>query len=175
VVREATRRAVLAAVVSLPLVATGCKGIGALGTPPRQQPDVTVLRDAIDGETLMISRYRAVLAAVPALAGPLDPLLQQHGEHLARLRARLIEPSTAGRPEHSPAVTASPAASPAATAVPGIPAAARAYLRQAEQAAARELLGKLTAVPPSLAQLLASIAASEASHALLLGPARRAP
>ena len=68
-VREATRRGVLAAVVSLPLVATGCKGIGALGTPPRQQPDVTVVRDAIDGETLMISRYNAVLAAVPALAG----------------------------------------------------------------------------------------------------------
>ena len=170
-VREATRRGVLAAAVSLPLVATGCKGIGALGTPPRQQPDVTVLRDAIDGETLMISRYRAVLAAVPALAGPLDPLLQQHGEHLARLRARLIEPSTAGRPEHSPAVTASPAAVQA----PGTPTAARAYLREAEQAAAQALLGRLTAAPPSLAQLLASIAASEASHALLLGPARRAP
>jgi len=98
VVREATRRGVLAAVMSLPLVATGCKGVGALGTPPRQQPDVTVVRDAIDGETLMISRYNAVLAAVPALAVSPAPLLGQHREHLARLRARLIEPSTATRP-----------------------------------------------------------------------------
>jgi hypothetical protein len=169
VVREATRRGVLAAAVSLPLAAAGCKGIGALGTPPRPQPDVAVVRDAIDGETLMISRYNAVLAAVPALAGPLGPLLQQHHEHLARLRARLIEPNPAGRPERSPAVTASPAG----VQVPGTPAAARAYLRRAERAAAQTLLGRLTAAPPSLAQLLASIAASEATHALLLGPGRR--
>jgi hypothetical protein len=168
VVREATRRGVLAAVMSLPLVATGCKGVGALGTPPRQQPDVAVVRDAIDAETLMISRYNAVLAAVPALAGSLDPLLQQHREHLARLRARLIEPSTASRPERPSTVAASPAG------VPGTPAAARAYLRHAEQAAAQTLLGKLTAAPPSLAQLLASIAASEATHALVLGPGRAA-
>jgi hypothetical protein len=170
VVREATRRGVLAAAVSLPLAAAGCKGIGALGTPPRPQPDVAVVRDAIDGETLMISRYNAVLAAVPALAGPLGPLLQQHHEHLARLRARLIEPNPASRPERSPAVTASPAG----VQVPGTPAAARAYLRRAERAAAQTLLGRLTAAPPSLAQLLASIAASEATHALLLGPGRRA-
>jgi hypothetical protein len=163
VVREATRRGVLAAVLSLPLVATGCKGVGALGTPPRQQPDVAVVRDAIDAETLMISRYNAVLAAVPALAGSLDPLLQQHREHLARLRARLIEPK-----ERPSTVAASPAG------VPGTPAAARAYLRHAEQAAAQALLGKLTAAPPSLAQLLASIAASEATHALVLGPGRAA-
>lgn len=169
-VREATRRGVLAAVVSLPLVATGCKGVGALGTPPRQQPDVTVVRDAIDGETLMISRYNAVLTAVPALAGSLSPLLQQHGEHLDRLRARLIEPATASLPGRSPAVAASAAGAP----VPGTPDAARAYLRQAEQAAARALMGQLTAAPPSLAQLLASIAASEATHALLLAPGRRA-
>ena len=167
-VREATRRGVLAAVMSLPLVATGCKGVGALGTPPRQQPDVAVVRDAIDAETLMISRYNAVLVAVPALAGPLDPLLQQHREHLARLRARLIEPNPASRPERPSTVAASPAG------VPGTPAAARAYLRHAEQAAAQTLLGKLTAAPPSLAQLLASIAASEATHALVLGPGRAA-
>jgi hypothetical protein len=169
VAREATRRGVLAAAVSLPLVAAGCKGIGALGTPPPPRPDVAVVRDAIDGETLMISRYHAVLAAVPALAGPLGPLLDQHREHLARLRARLIEPPAGSQPGHSP----SPAASPRAAQAPGTPAAARAYLRQAEQAAASALLAKLTAAPPALAQLLASIAASEATHALLLAPGRR--
>ena len=66
------------------------------------------------------------------------------------------------------------AASAAGAPVPGTPAAARAYLRHAEEAAAQALLGQLTAAPPSLAQLLASIAASEATHALLLGPGRRA-
>jgi hypothetical protein len=167
--REATRRGVLAAAVSLPLVATGCKGIGGLGTPPPPRPDVTVVRDAIDGETLMISRYDAVLAAVPALAGSLRPLLRQHREHLARLQARLIDSGTGSQPGHSPSVTASP--SPARA--PSTPAAAHAYLRHAEQASARALLSRLTAVQPSLAQLLASIAASEATHALLLGQDRR--
>lgn len=166
--REATRRGVLAAAVSLPLVATGCKGVGALGTPPPPLPDVAVVREAIAGETLMVSRYNAVLAAVPALAGSLRPPLDQHREHLARLRARLIEPRAGSQPEHPPSAPASPAG----VRVPGTPAAARAYLRHAEQAAAQTLLGKLTAAPPSLAQLLASIAASEASHALLLGPGR---
>jgi hypothetical protein len=168
--RGATRRSVLAAAASLPLVAAGCsKGIGALGTPPRPSPDVAVLRDAIDGETLMISRYNAVLTAVPALAGSLRPLLQQHHEHLARLRARLIEPRGGSQPQHTPSAAAATAGPPA----PGTPAAAQNYLRLAEQTAASTLLGKITTVPPSLAQLLASIAASEATHALLLTAGRR--
>src|SRR6266536_3671023 len=126
VAREATRRGVLAAAVSLPLVATGCQGIGGLGTPPSPLPDVAVLRDAIDGETLMISRYSAVMATVPALAGSLRPLLRQHREHLASLRARLIEPRTGTQPERSPSAPTSPGG----TQVPGTPAAARAYLRR---------------------------------------------
>lgn len=166
--REATRRGVLAAAVSLPLVATGCRGIGGLGTPPSPQPNVAILRDAIDGEILMIARYSAVMTTVPALADSLRPLVRQHREHLATLRARLIEPRPGTRPERPPSARASPAG----THVPGTPAAAHAYLRRAEQAAAQTLLGKLTAAPPSLAQLLASIAASEASHALLLEPGR---
>jgi hypothetical protein len=156
--------------VTLPLVAGGCKGVGGLGTPPQPLPDVAVLRDAIDGETMMISRYTAVMVAVPALAGSLRPLLNQHREHLARLRARLIDPRTGSRAGQPPSTPASPVP----LQVPGTPPGARAYLRLAEQAAAQTLLAKLTAAPPSLAQLLASIAASEATHALVLGPDRRA-
>jgi hypothetical protein len=168
--RGATRRSVLAAAASLPLVAAGCgKGVGALGTPPAPAPDVAILRDAIDGETFMIARYDAVLTAVPALAGPLHPLLQQHREHLARLRARLIEPRASSQPGHTP----SAAATPAGPQAPGTPAAAQDYLRLAERTAASTLLGQITAAPASLAQLLASIAASEATHALLLAPGRR--
>jgi hypothetical protein len=168
--RGATRRSVLAAAASLPLVAAGCsKGVGALGTPPSPSPDVAILRDAIDGETFMISRYSAVLTAVPALAGSLRPLLEQHHEHLARLRARLIEPRASSQPEPTPPAAATPAGPQA----PGTPAAAQDYLRLAERTAASTLLGQITAAPPALAQLLASIAASEATHALLLAPGRR--
>jgi hypothetical protein len=56
--------------------------------------------------------------------------------------------------------------------VPGTRAGALAYLRDAENAAAASLLAHLDAAPPSLAQLLASISASEATHALVLGQGR---
>ena len=157
---DATRRGVLAAAAAaLPLVAAGCKGVGALGTPPKAAADVAVARDAITVERGLIARYGAVLAAVPGLGGELRPLLAQHQEHLARLRARLVLPT--------PQPTVPPPATPSAGA-PATPSAALAYLRDAENAAAAALLAHLAAAPASLAQLLASISASEATHALIL-------
>lgn len=166
---KATRRSVLAAAMALPLAAAGCRGIGGLGTPPRPLPDVAVLRDAIAGETRLISRYTAILAAVPTMAATLRPILDQHQAHLARLKARLVLPGAAGGASPSPRESASRLAGQ----VPGTPAAAQAYLRGAEQGAAQALLRHLVAASPSLAQLLASIAASESTHALLLDPHRR--
>jgi hypothetical protein len=52
--------------------------------------------------------------------------------------------------------------------VPGTAPAALTYLRHAESAAATALLAHLQEATPSLAQLLASISASEATHAQLL-------
>ena len=162
--QDATRRRVLAAAaVVLPLAAAGCKGVGALGTPPKQAPSVAVVRDAIAVENSLISRYGAVLAAMPGLAGQLRPLLAQHHEHLARLRGRLIVPTA--HPTAGPAGRPSAAAGP----VPATQAGALAYLRNAESAAVAAQLAHLDAAPPSLAQLLASISASEATHALILG------
>jgi Ferritin-like domain len=154
----ATRRGVLAATATaLPLLA-GCKGIGALGSPPQPRPDVGVARRAIASESLLVAHYEAVIARMPALAGTLGPLLAQHRDHLARLRGRLFEP----RPPP-------PKPSPSVTPVPATPAVAISFLRTAEQSAASRLLGTLAAVSsPSFAQLLASIAASEATHALVL-------
>lgn len=167
-VQETTRRRVLAAAAAaLPLVVSGCKGIGALGTPPKPAPDVAVVRDAMTVESYLIARYGAALAAAPGLAGELRPLLAQHHEHLARLRARLIIPRAAAQPSPSPR------ASPSEAPVPGTPAGALAYLRDAENAAAAALLAHLDAATGSLAQLLASISASEATHALILGAHRR--
>jgi hypothetical protein len=48
------------------------------------------------------------------------------------------------------------------------PAATLAVLEADETAAASSQAGRLALAPPALAQVLASIAASEASHALLL-------
>ena len=81
---QLTRRGLLSAAAALPLAAAGCQGLRVLGTPPRPLPDVAVLRTAMDGETLLIAQYTAVLAAQPGLAGLLDPLLGQHRAHLGR-------------------------------------------------------------------------------------------
>lgn len=166
--RDATRRCVLtAAAAALPLVAAGCKGIAALGPPPKPAPDVTVATDAIAVETQLIARYNAVLAVNPALAPTLRPLLAQHHEHLVRLRARLIVP-VGGQPLPTPRATPHHTSQ-----VPGTRATALGYLRDAEDAASGALLTHLATAPPSLAQLLASISASEATHALILGTAAR--
>lgn len=175
---DATRRGVLAATaVTLPLLAGGCRGIGALGTPPTPQTDVALARAAIAREALMIARYQAVLAAVPGLRGRLKPLLGQHEEHLTRLRGRLIDPGSHGRAA-SPAASghATPAVAGTGGAVGAVPrtyGGALAYLRRAEDAAAAALAAHLQGASPSFAQLLASIAASEATHALVLGSRRR--
>jgi hypothetical protein len=166
-----TRRAVLAAAAGLPLLAvSGCKGVGALAAPPAQAPDVAVLRSAIAAEEVMIARYDAVMTRSASLAARLRPLRGEHRLHLAQLRSRLIVPpasSAAASPSPSPSgqSPAGPGSGPAGT------AAAISYLQAAEHAAATTLLRQLAAVSPSLAQLMASVAASEATHVTALGAA----
>ena len=157
-----TRRVVLAAGVTLPLAAvSGCGGADVLAIPPRPAADVGVLRSAIAAEQLMIERYGAVIGgATAAVSSALEPLLAEHRAHLAQLRSRLVVP--AGSPEPSQRAPAAPAG------VPSAQVAALAYLRDAEQAAAAALLDRLPHAPASLAQVLASISASEATHVPVL-------
>jgi hypothetical protein len=163
-----TRRAVLAAVAGLPLLAiSGCKGVGALATPPKPAPDVAVLRSAIAAEEVMIARYDAVMTASASLSGRLRPLRAEHRLHLAQLRSRLIvPPASAAAAAPSPSPSGQSPAGPGS--VPAGPAAAISYLQAAEHAAATTLLRQLAAVSPSLAQLMASVAASEATHVAAL-------
>jgi hypothetical protein len=62
----------------------------------------------------------------------------------------------------------SPAPASPAPASAGSPEAAVTLLVRAEQTAAAAQLSRLKGTPPALAQLLASIAASEATHAAAL-------
>jgi hypothetical protein len=174
VAADPTRRRVLAAAGLAALTAAGTLGTAGCAagqpwpwaTPPKPAPDVGVLRDAITAEDAMISRYTGVIAAFPALAGSISPLLTQHREHLAQLRARLVIPPGPG-PSASPTATAR--TRPRGPRIPSSEHGAVAFLRAAERDEAAALTGWLTGVTPSLAQLLASIAASEATHAALLG------
>jgi hypothetical protein len=166
-----SRRTLLAAsAAALPLLLTACKGVQALGTPPPPAPDIVALRTAISAEEVMVARYAAVLKPYSAggttstqypdlvIVTAVKAVYAEHVAHLAQLKSRLVEsPGSAPSP--------SPSASPSQTApVTGAIAAELTTLEQAEQAASDRLLGQLGGLPPTLAQLFASIAASEATH-----------
>jgi hypothetical protein len=162
--RALGRRSVLAAAaMTFPLLAAGCKGVGALGPPPTPLPDTAVLGQAIAAEKLMIARYQAAISGSPGQTALLTTLLAQHRAHLTRLASRLLDPrpASAGR---------SPSPGPAGPAPVALSA-----LQAAEEDAANRLVRHLAEVSPSLAQLLASIAASEASHAVALRSPGGAP
>lgn len=160
-----TRRAVLAAsAAAVPLLLTGCRGLEVLGAPPPVAADVGVLRSAIETERLMVSRYQAAIAQAgaegQAVVTELAGILAEHKQHLAQLSARLVVP--AGSTSRLPPVKGATATLPAGV------AAAIGALETAEQDASNALAGQLLRVPPSLAQLMASISASEATHVPVL-------
>jgi hypothetical protein len=174
VAADPTRRAVIAVAAALPVVAlSGCAGVDVLARPPSPSPDVALLREAIAGEQLMVARYAAVLrdlrspgagaagGSPAALTAALEPLLAEHRAHLAQLRSRLIVPAGSASPSPSRRAAGAPAP-------PAAPAAAVAFLRAAERAASGAMLGRLRGATASLAQLFASISASEATHVPVL-------
>ena len=162
---EPTRRAVVAAAGALLLA--GCKGIAVLGPLPKPGADVITLDHAIADEEVMIASYRAALAGLAGdahAAAVVGGMLAEHERHLAALRARLVLPPRLA--------TARPRPSPTPPALPSGRRQVVAALADAERAASIRLAGQLLAVPPPLAQLMASIGASEAAHAVILEQAR---
>jgi hypothetical protein len=169
----ATRRAVLAGVATAAAAGSvslaGCKGLAALGPLPKPDPSVLALEHSIAQEEVLVATYQGALAAAsghPA-EGLLAALLADHRAHLAALRSRLIIPR-GNRAKLAPELSRRPVP----LALPPTKRQLATALATAEQAAAARLTGQLRAAPPSLAQLLASIAASEAAHAMLLARAR---
>jgi hypothetical protein len=175
-----TRRSFLtASAAALPVLLAACKGVQSLGTPPPPARDIVLLQRAIADERLLAGQYAAAISylrpRLPATASPaqaalysgLTAVAAQHAEHLAQLRDRLVEPAGART-----SAAASPPVSPAA--LTGSVSSVVGQLGQAEQAASDRLLGQVTQVPPALAQLFASICASEATHVPFLAAAVRA-
>ncbi len=165
-----SRRSLLAAATAaLPVLLTACKGTQALGTPPPPPRDIRVLRAAITAEELMVARYATAVRRLPAAPGGLLSAVRavqaEHAAHLDQLRSRLIEPAGLRTPSapRAPGI----AAGSSTTSVLGA-------LEEAEQAASNRLLDQLTGLPPALAQLFASIAASEATHVPFLRQAQAA-
>ena len=139
-------------------------GPDPLAGPPSPAPAVVTLQAVIAAEHTMILLYRAAIGGDQAAARTrgLEPLLAEHEQHLARLQARLIVPAGA---QASP--SASPGTAGTAGAVRG--PVTMAQLRAAERTSAAGLVQRLGPVEPALAQLFASIAASDATHVTALG------
>jgi len=158
---------VLASAAALPVLlgTASCRsedlftGPDPLAGPPRPAPDVMTLQAVIAAEHNMIQLYRAAIGGdrAAARAHGLEPLLAEHEQHLARLQARLLVPAGA---------RASPAGEGLGSARGRV---AIARLRAAERASAAGLVQRLGPVEPALAQLFASIAASDATHVTALG------
>jgi hypothetical protein len=167
--RVVSRRRVLAAgAVALPLAATASCGVpAALRKPPGLSASVQTLRASITAEQALVDDYQAVIRRYPQLSGRLDSFLSQHRQHLAQLQGRLVvPPHVTMSPVPSP-----PAPGPSSPSAAGSAGAAVTRLIKAEQDAAAEQMARLNGAPAALAQLLASIAASEATHAVALGQA----
>ena len=167
------RRTLLASAAALPLLlaTAGCRssdvftGPDPLAGRPRPAPDVVTLAAVIAAEENLIGLYRTALAgdsAATARGHDLLVLLAQHEQHLTRLLARLLQPPGTATAVASPRLPAkASAAAPAGVTI--------ARLRAAEQASAAGLVRRLATVEPALAQLFASIAASDATHVTVLG------
>jgi hypothetical protein len=156
-----SRRQLLAASpTTLPLILalSACKGPAVLSGPPPVSSQTQTLLHAVTAELNLIWIYNKTMAEYSGLGPTLAPLLAEHEAHLARLRARVIEPPGKKTPD-----TAS-----ARPRIGSTEQAALAQVKNAEQAAAAAQLGRLAGASPSLAQLYASIATSEATHATVL-------
>ncbi|WP_234341497.1 hypothetical protein [Streptomyces sp. NRRL S-1813] len=133
-------------------------------------------RSARDSTTLL-ARYDATLAAHPALESRLRPLRSEVARHAEAFTDEGAAPSPGGgasdgpaRDAGVPASGASPHGSrrPSDPQVPQDEKGARAALAEAERKLADVRTKALTAAPPQLARLLASVAAAGAAHAYLL-------
>jgi hypothetical protein len=165
------RRVLAASAAALPalLATAGCRSSDVFAGPdplagrPTPSPDVITLQAAIAAERAMIALYQAAVNSNLRPADEIRGLLAQHRQHLGQLQARLVLPL--GAPTASASSSTSPSTSPG-------PARGRvsiARLRAAESASATDLVRRLATVPPALAQLFASIAASDATHVVALG------
>ncbi|HEY8480133.1 MAG TPA: ferritin-like domain-containing protein [Spirillospora sp.] len=149
------RGAVLGGVAFLSPWTTGCD---AEAVPHK---DVATLTGAITSEQNLIATYEAARSADASLAGRLDPVLARHREHLAVLKRHHVPGSGDRAHEGGGAI-------PAPSAVP-IPEGADVLkaLRAAEDRAAMARTADAAEAAPGLAQLLASIGACEAGHAMM--------
>jgi hypothetical protein len=146
---SASRRRLLQAALLSPVVAA-CTRNGPRPAPV--DPDDALRRAAVARERALVESYQAAAASSSsAVAAAIGPMVAEHTQHLATLGAGSPAPS--------------PSSPPTAPLVPTL-----AQLAAAERAAAAEHAADALRASRPLAAVLASLAASEASHPVALLP-----
>jgi len=174
------RRALIASAAAVPLLlaVAGCRSSDAFAGPdplagrPPLGHDVLTLQAVIAAEENLITLYRTAIGADQGAAArlrTLKSLLSQHEQHLAQLKTMFVIPPGTSPSPAALASSAPASASGVATASPRPARVSTARLRAAERASAASLVRQLGTMPPALAQLFASIAASDATHVTALG------
>lgn len=179
-VHAPTRRTVLgaAAVALLAPALAGCTQAGdvAPATPP-VPADVVAADRAAGRERVLLATYDAALLIAPQLADRLLPLRADHAAHLLALGLPeqpepAAAPSTAasaGPAATAPGASAAPSPPPvAAPPLPSEPEALLAALAELERRAAVGHANAAVRAGRGVGAVLASLAASEASHELVL-------
>lgn len=143
-VSPSRRRLLQAALLSPTLAACMSR---ADDRPAPIDPDVAIRAAAIARERALVEQYLAVTASSSAVVAQTAGLLAEHEQHLAALDAATPSPSATARQS---------------------PVATLAQLAAAEHAAAGAHAADALRASRPLAAVLASLAASEASHAVVL-------
>ncbi len=169
-----TRRVLLGATAAgLVATATGCSSDSPEPPAPKPpDPQAVLLGSLIGDKERLIALYERAALGSAKTAAALEPFRQRHVAHLAALRELL--PAGAETGPSSPGVPSPSAGSPgpAEESAPAEKPVSIGRLRDAERRTSAARPRQMAAASPVLAQLLASIGACEAVHAVALGSLR---
>lgn len=160
--RHPSRRAVLIAGALLPVAA--CTGGGDHQPEPAPvDPDVALREGAAARERTLLTHYDVTMLAESGQAARLAPLRAEHAAHLVALGFPVPAGSSGVT---GPPTVGSPAPAPPPATLSTAPS--RLQLAQAERDTAAAHTRDALAASRALAGVLASLAASEASHPVAL-------
>lgn len=153
-----TRRSAFAA-AGLAVV-TACTSRERSAPAPAVDPDDALRSSAVAREQALLVAYDDALAAAPALAARIAPLRAEHATHLAALLGPTSSPS--------PAPSAPTPSTPTSSTPSQAPGSLLLGLVVLERATASAHASAALTASRRLAPVLASLAACEASHVVVL-------
>ncbi|MGW0809387.1 hypothetical protein [Nonomuraea sp. NPDC002799] len=154
--RHLSRRSLLAG-GAVALTACSSSGPSQPSAPAPDSPETLLLKDLIADKERTIALYSSLIVDG---GKKLVPFRDRHQAHLDTLR-KLVPAAAPSTTAAAPSTTGTP--SPAAP-----PKTSLAKLRDLERKAAARRARQLATVTPGVAQLIASIGACEAAHAVAL-------